>query len=91
MAKPFDATLKELLERYPSDWLAQLSMTVAGTVELIDADLSSITTQADKIIRVNEADPWLLHLELQAGRDPRVDRRALKYTCNRHSIGITCQ
>jgi len=91
MAKPFDATLKELLERYPSDWLAQLGMTAAGTVELIDADLSTITTQSDKLIRVNDPDPWLLHIELQAGRDPRVDRRALKYNVlafDRHDLPV---
>jgi hypothetical protein len=53
-------------------------------VDLIDADLSTVTTQADKIIRVLDPEPWLLHLDLQAGRDPHVDRRALEYNVLAH-------
>src|SRR5262249_19795497 len=66
LATPFDATLKDLVERYPADWPAQLGLSASGPVDLIDADLSTITTQADKLIRVNDPEPWLLHLELQA-------------------------
>lgn len=91
MAKPFDATLKELVERYPGDWMAQLGFSTSCTVELIDADLSTITTQADKIVKVNDPEPWLMHVELQAGRDPHVDRRALKYNVlayDRHDLPV---
>lgn len=84
MAKPFDATRKELVERYPGDWLAQLGLVPIGPVDLIDADLSTVTTQADKLIRVQDPEPWLLHLDLQASRDPHVDRRSLKYNVLAH-------
>jgi predicted transposase YdaD len=79
MPKPFDATLKELVEAYPHDWLAQLAMPASLPVDVIDADLFTITTQADKVLRVHEAIPWLLHLELQASRDPDLVRRAHRY------------
>jgi predicted transposase YdaD len=79
MARPFDATLKELVETYPRDWIAQLGLSAAGPVDVVDADLSTVTAQADKLIRVQEPEPWLLHLELQASRDPHLARRVLKY------------
>ena len=37
---------------------------------MIDADLATVTAAADRVLRVCEDPPWLLHLELQASRDP---------------------
>ncbi len=91
MAKPFDATLKDLIEQYPSDWLAPLGLSATGPVTVIDADLSTITTQADKLIRVDDPEPWLLHVDLQAGWDALLDRRALKYNVlahDRHDLPV---
>jgi predicted transposase YdaD len=91
MAKPFDATLKELVETYPRDWLAQLGLPSDQPVEVIDADLSTITTQADKLLRLQEPTPSLLHLELQASRDPRLARRILKHNVlahDRHDLPV---
>src|SRR4051812_4583569 len=91
MAKPFDATLKELVERYPLDWIAQLGLVASGRVDLIDADLSTVTTQADKLIRIDDPKPWLLHIELQASRDPVIDRRVLRYNVlahDRHDLPV---
>jgi len=90
MAKPFDATLKDLVEHYPRDWLAQLGVP-SQPAEIIDADLSTITTQADKLLRVQEPTPSLLHRELQASHDPRLARRILKYNVlahDRHDLPV---
>src|SRR4051812_40564147 len=84
MAKPFDATLKELVGAYPWDWLRQLGISAAEPVEVLDADLSTVTAQADKILRIPGSPPWLLHLELQSSRDPQLPRRALKYNVLLH-------
>jgi predicted transposase YdaD len=78
MALPFDATMKELL-RYSHDWLECLGVHVQGPVEEISADLSTVSAPADKVFRIGEASPWLLHLELQASRDISLPRRLLKY------------
>ena len=78
MPKQFDATLKELAESYPSDWLTQLDLPATGPVALVDADVSTITAQADKVLRVGGLSPWLLHLELQASRDLELPRRLLR-------------
>lgn len=66
MSKPFDATLKHLLEKYPQDWLRLVGIPKSTPISVIDADLSTVTAAADKVLRVGERDPWLLHLELQA-------------------------
>jgi predicted transposase YdaD len=91
MAKPFDATLKDLVEGYPRDWLDHLGLSPAGPVALIDADLSTVTAGADKLVRVGDPEPWLLHLELQAGYDGDLDRRILKYNVlayDRHGLPV---
>jgi len=91
VATPFDATLKDLVEAYPRDWLAQLGLADAGPASLIDADLSTVSAEADKVIRVEDAMPWLLHLELQASRDPTLPRRVLKYNVllhDRHELPV---
>jgi predicted transposase YdaD len=91
MPKPFDATLKELVEAHPLDWLACLGLSPGGPVTVIDADLSTVTAQADRVLRVDEALPWLLHLELQASRDAALSRRVLKYNVllfDRHGLPV---
>jgi predicted transposase YdaD len=91
MPKPFDATLKDLVETYPRDWLAQLGLPASLPVEVIDADLSTVTAQADKVLRIHEATPWLLHLELQSSRDPSLAGRTLKYNVlllDRHALPV---
>ena len=79
MAKPFDATLKHLLEAYPDHWLRLLGFHTAGPAAVIDADLSTVTAEADKVLRLAAPEPWLLHLELQASYDSRLPRRMLRY------------
>jgi hypothetical protein len=70
VSKPFDATLKHLLETYPHDWLRCLGLEPRGRVEVISADLATVTTEADKVFHIRTADPWRLHLELQGERRP---------------------
>ena len=89
MPKPFDATLKELVSAYPQDWLAHLGVLASSAVEVIDADLSAVTAGADKVLRVFDPIPWLLHLEFQASRDDGLPLRVLKYNVllrDRHGL-----
>ena len=78
MAKPYDATTKELLERHPADWLAFAGLPQAA-VRVVDADLSSFTFAADKVIWVDAPMPYILHVEFQAGPDAALDPRMLLY------------
>ena len=50
-------------------------------VKVVDADLSTITTASDKIIKVKDPrNPYRLHLDYQSAYDAYVDLRTLSYT-----------
>ena len=82
MSKPFDATTRQLIELGPADWLAYLGIPVAdpSRVTVIDSDLSTVTAEADRVIRVADPRPWIEHIELQAGRDVRLEDRMHTYS-----------
>lgn len=52
-SKPFDATLKELIELDAPAWAALVDRRAGATVSVVDADVSTITAAADKVIRVS--------------------------------------
>ena len=81
MSKPYDATTKDLLTERPRDLLTFLGLPDAARyeVEAIDADLSTVTAAADKILRVNAPKPYLAHVEAQSGPDATLDERTLHY------------
>lgn len=79
MATPFDATTKELVRIEPRHWLQLLGRPDAPC-ELIDADLATVSTEADRLIRVQTPMPHLVHIEFQAGHDGHaVPDRVLRY------------
>jgi hypothetical protein len=71
MATPYDAVGKDLVEFAPEAWLAFLGQPrPADKVRVVDADLSAtVSTSTDKVIRVDDPEPWLVMLELQANWD----------------------
>ena len=48
MAKRYDATIKQLVEAYPADWLALARLPAGDNLEVIDADLSTVSPAADR-------------------------------------------
>ncbi len=91
MAKTYDAILKHLVEDYPTAWLAGVGWLAAGPVRVIDADVSTVTAGADKVFRVEEAVPWIAHVELQAGPETELADRAHLYNVllrRRHRIAV---
>lgn len=60
MSKPFDATTRELLEAFLRDWLWVLLRLDVEHVSVFDSDLSTITSEADKVLRIEEAKQILL-------------------------------
>ena len=79
MAKPFDATTKELLESDPRAWLELLLGRELGEIRILNVDLSTITTEADSVLLVAEVEPWLVHLEFQSSYDPTLPLRLQRY------------
>lgn len=66
--KPFDASVKDLVELAPEDWLV-LAGYPKAPVRLIDADLTAVSRGADKVMRVEGVERYLFHLEFQSGHD----------------------
>lgn len=90
-AKPYDATTKYLLEADPAGWLEYVGLGRPASTSIIDADLATVTSAADKVIRANDPLPWLGHLELQSSRDPLLPDRLLQYNVllrSRHSLPV---
>lgn len=79
MSKPYDASGKHLIEAFLPDWFALCDQYVEAPVETIDADVSSVTAAADKVIKVHSESPWLLHVEWQSHRDDELTARANLY------------
>jgi predicted transposase YdaD len=87
--KPYDATTKFLVEGFPADWLAFAGLGPVGPVDVIDANLSTITAEADKVLRVGGPEPWLAHVELQTSHEAHLPRRLLRYNAlldDRHDL-----
>jgi hypothetical protein len=60
-------------------------------VRAIDADLSTLTAEADKVFRIERPQPYLVHLEIQARPDPTMPRRLLRYNAMldvRHDLRV---
>jgi hypothetical protein len=79
VAKPFDATIKYLVEGFPADWLALAGLGLVERVAAVDANLSTITAEADKVLRVEAPEPWLVHIEFQTSHEANFPRRLLRY------------
>ncbi len=91
VSKPYDSTTKELVEAHPADWLALGGLAVGLPIGLINSDLSTLTSQADKVILVDGPAPWLVNMELQSGRDTSLPLRVLRYHIllrYRHGIAV---
>ena len=66
--KPYDPTLKALVEIEPPSWPAFLGWPL-GPTQAIDADIATVTGAADKVLRVAADPAYLLHLEFVSGHD----------------------
>src|SRR5258708_22101115 len=62
MSKPYDASSKAYSEVFPEDWFGWLGWP-SMPVEVVDADVSTVSGATDKVFRVGKEDPWLLVME----------------------------
>lgn len=86
----FDATVKDLVEISPIDWPVLAGLSPGGAT-LIDADISTVTAVADKVIRLRGNPDSLFHMEVQAGPDASVPRRVHLYNTlfhDRHELEV---
>jgi len=93
----YDPTLKALIETVPGDWLTLLERNQPRRgrrprVEAIDADISTISGAADKVLLVRDRPNWLLHVEFHAGHDgaeqPSKYHARNSILGDRHQLGV---
>ena len=82
MTKPYDVTTKQLVETDPMAWIRLLNMP-GEKATLVNAELSTVTSNADRIIKVSNPD-YLMHIELQASYDKTMDERMHVYNALAH-------
>jgi hypothetical protein len=90
MSKPYDAVPKELVEVSPESWPTLLGLP-SGPTSVINADVSTVTVGADKVLRISGRSPWVLLLEFQSGPDQSLPRRTHAYNAvleNRHRLPV---
>jgi predicted transposase YdaD len=61
--------MKELVWDDPPALLERIGIPYAGTVDVIDSDITTLSASADKVIRVPEPEPYLVDIELQSYHD----------------------
>lgn len=74
----FDAILKTMLEACPPDWPRLIGESVFQ-VDVIDADISTVSGAADKVLHIKDTDEWILHFEFQVGPDAAKPRKINLY------------
>ncbi len=83
MAKPFDATLEQLLDLFAVDWIEwlapELGLPAGIGVDPLDVDLSTVQVAADRVFRLRPPAEGLLHIEPQASWDGALPDRLLLY------------
>jgi predicted transposase YdaD len=79
MSHPYDASTKYLVQSRLADWLPLCGHRTTARVELVDADLATVTAAADRVLCVHEDPSWLFHLELQSSRDTALVRSLKVY------------
>ena len=91
MSKPFDASPKSLLQYGPEDWPPFVGVQ-ARAVEIVDADISTVTGATDKVLRLHAAEgDRIQHFDFQSGPDAALPRRAHRYNAlleDRHDLPV---
>ena len=86
MLKPYDTTMKEILEVYGDDWIAWLARLFhypPGPVVTLNPEIDTVQIAADKVFRF-PGDAGLLHLEVQSSWDGELPDRMLEYNVFLH-------
>ncbi len=63
--KPFDTVTKELIEVDPLAWLHLVGLP-GEAVQMEDTNLTTLTADADRVMRVSHTSPYIANLEMQA-------------------------
>jgi predicted transposase YdaD len=84
MSKPYDSVFKDLLERDPGGWVHLALGPVEGESRLVDADISTVSGAADKVVLLAGPEPFVVHFEAFASWDATILARAMNYNALHH-------
>jgi predicted transposase YdaD len=79
MHKPYDITMKMLMEQEPVAWLRRFGIEPDGPVSVVESEVSTITSEVDKVFKIDGAEPYLVHIENQTSPDPDMPWRMNRY------------
>ena len=90
---PYDATMKDLIEGYARAWAERFHSHPVLAVTVIDADVSTVTARADKVLKVREGDgiECLLNIEAEGRHAADVPDRLMHYSIllrHRHNLPV---
>ncbi|MFO7906237.1 MAG: hypothetical protein R6U98_26505 [Pirellulaceae bacterium] len=84
MPKPFDATIKDLAALGPADFVSRFAGPTTLPVQLLNVDLSTVTTAADVVFGIGEPLAEILHLDAQASASATKHLDVLAYNALLH-------
>jgi hypothetical protein len=84
--KEFDATFKDLAQDAPTDFLSAFDGPPDTTVEVLNVDLSTVTTAADLVFGIGKPLREIVHIDAQAGPDADLHRNVLVYNALLHRL-----
>lgn len=79
MTKPFDATLKDLAQECPNDYLTEFDAAPTLPVSVLNVDLSTVTTAADLVLGLGQPVQEVVHIEFHASAAEDLHRDTLAY------------
>jgi len=89
MPHPFDAVNKHMIQAHPADFNDYAGLPAGTSVRVVDADLSTISAAADKLILVDGPEPYAAHHEIQSGPRPNLDLDMVFYNVlGRRILGV---
>jgi len=84
MDKPFDATMKQMVDQQLPDWArfiaGRLNLPLPLRLSPLDGDVSTVNLQADKLFRMSGSTEGIVHVEFQTMRDSDLPRRVMRYS-----------
>jgi predicted transposase YdaD len=79
VTKRYDAATRTLSERHPEDWLPLVRLDRGLPVEVVDSNVSTVSAETDKVLKVGGPSPGIVHVEVQSTYDPSIPLRLLRY------------
>lgn len=84
MPLPFDAALKDILQKFTRDFEEQLGLIGPQPAVVLNVDLSTISVASDIVLGYGDPPVRLVDLNFQSSRDAELSRRLLMYNALLH-------